>query len=559
MSTTRRNFLGSTLAAAAAASLPAVSAEAEAPKAAAPSNASENLHPPVVTVKEGQLQGYRDGKTAVFVGVPYAQAERFEQPKPVTPWQGIRNAQIWGAVCPAPPQTTTSVDDFVFPHRYWIENEHCHFLNIWTQNASTAVKKPVMVWFHGGGFTNGSSMEGYSYSGKNLSEFGDVVVVSVNHRLNVIGTMDLSAYGPDYALSRYTGTADLVASLQWVQANIAQFGGDPGNVTIFGQSGGGSKVARMFHTPSAKGLFHRGICQSGGSEVFADMRDPAGIIKLQQAISEQTLKNLNLTGADIDKLKKVPYLDLLAANQAAMRSLATPGVGGGGWNPFPDDNYVLREFCDWASDIPLMLGSTFSEFAGNLQKGPGKNDWTPAEVDQKLTAAFGDKKDAIVAAFKVSFPRKKIQDVLYYVSPNTGALAAKVKAGSAKGYHYIFVYEYPVNGGTTSFHCSEIAFAFHNLSEPQLRLAVGNSTEAFALQDKVARMWLNFAKTGNPSQPGLEFKPFTPEDPQTMVIDTVSESRNIHAKDLAALLPRTNAFGIGAGPLPGGLSGPNRP
>jgi para-nitrobenzyl esterase len=167
----------------------------------------------VVQVKGGKLRGFKDGKTFTFLGVPYADAERFEMPKPVKAWDGIKSAQTWGPICPVPPATTVGSDDFVFPHRYWVENEHCQVLNVWTQSTAPAAKKPVMVWMHGGGFTNGSSMESYAYDGKTLSEFGDVVAISVNHRLNIIGTLDLSAYGPEYANSRNTGMADLVAAL----------------------------------------------------------------------------------------------------------------------------------------------------------------------------------------------------------------------------------------------------------------------------------------------------------------------------------------------------------
>ena len=163
-----------------------------------------------------------------------------------------------------------------------------------------------MVWMHGGGFTNGSSMESYAYDGRTLSEFGDVVVVSMNHRLNILGTLDLSAYGPQYANSRYTGTADLVVALQWVHDNIERFGGDPGNVMIFGQSGGGGKVVRMMHMPAAKGLFHKVAAQSGGNNTYRTT-DVAASIKAQQTIAAHTLKNLNLTGDQIDKLKTVPY------------------------------------------------------------------------------------------------------------------------------------------------------------------------------------------------------------------------------------------------------------
>ena len=303
----------------------------------------------------------------------------------------------------------------MFPHRYWIENEHCQYLNVWTQNLTPAVKKPVMVWMHGGGFTNGSSMESYAYDGRSLSEFGDVVVVSVNHRLNILGTLDLSAYGPQYANSRYTGTADLVAALQWVRDNIESFGGDPGNVMIFGQSGGGGKVVRMLHTPDAKGLFHKVAAQSGGNNTYRTT-DPAASIKAQQTIAAHTLKNLNLTGDQIDKLKTVPYSALIAAGTAALRSAAQElGRPALNWEVIADDQYVMREFCDWADTIPLMAGAVFSEMQGTLTRGDGrKNEWSQKEIDDQLTAAFADKKNDIVAEFKQAFPRKKVQDVLYY-------------------------------------------------------------------------------------------------------------------------------------------------
>jgi para-nitrobenzyl esterase len=293
----------------------------------------------------------------------------------------------------------------------------------------------------------------------------------------------------------------------------------------------------MMHTPSAKGLFHKVVCESGGGEVMTD-QDPVANIKTQQAIAAATLANLNLTGNDIEKLKKVPYLDLLAAGQAALRSVAPPANGGRmlGWNPIADDQFITREFCDWSSSIPLMFGSVFSEMSSNLLK-PGKNEWTAAQVDEHLTTQFAGNKDAIVSAFKASFPRKKVQDVLYFAPPNTRALAAKATAGKAPVYHYIFAYEYPVNGGITSFHTAEIAFVFHNLTEPHIRIATGDAPEGYALQDKVSRAWLNFARTGNPAQTGLEWKPFSPTDMQTMVFDTVSECRNIHAQELISLLP----------------------
>jgi para-nitrobenzyl esterase len=533
--------------------LPAASASAdEKPKTAGQPTtpvAPPNLQPPVVQVKGGKLRGFKDGKIFTFLGVPYAQAERFEMPKPVASWEGIRSAQTWGPVCPIPPVTTVGADDFVFPHRYWAENENCQVLNIWTQSMAAKARKPVMVWMHGGGFTNGSSMESYAYDGKTLSEFGDVVAVSVNHRLNIIGTLDLSASGAEYANSRNTGMADLVAALEWVRENIEAFGGDPGNVTIFGQSGGGGKVTRLMHMPSAKGLFHKVICESGSTVNYRDT-DPAKIIQSQQSVAAETLKSLGLDGNQIDKLKKVPYRDLLAAGNTANQTVAKQlgRQGGMSWDPIADDRYVLREFCDWADSIPYMAGNVMSEFTSNLAKGElTKNEWSPKVVDERLTAAFGDKKDEVVVEFKKVQPRKKIQDVLFldnrFRRGTKIMLAQKLEKAKAPVYNYIFAYEYQVNGGVTAFHCAEIAFAFHALSESHIRIATGGAPAALALQDKVSQAWVNFARTGNPSQPSLPWKPYTLAGKETMIFDTVSEVRPVDDEKLWSLLPQGNGRG----------------
>jgi para-nitrobenzyl esterase len=530
----------------------------EKPAAAGPAapagatSAAVNLHPPVVDIKGGKIRGLREGKTYSFLGIRYAEAERFGLPKPVQPWEGVKNTQVWGPVCPAPEQSTVSSDELVFPHRYWIANEHCQYLNVWTQNLAPARKKPVMVWMHGGGFTNGSSMESYAYDGRTLSEFGDVVVVSVNHRLNILGTLDLSACGPQYADSRYTGTADLVSALQWVQENIERFGGDPGSVMIFGQSGGGGKVVRMMHMPVAKGLFHRVSAQSGGNNTYRGS-DIAANIKAQQTIAAHTLKNLNLTEDQIDKLKAVPYSQLITAGTAALRSAAQEvGRPALNWDVIADDKYVMREFTDWAADIPLIAGSVFSEMQGTLTRGDGrKNEWTPQEVDAQLTAAFGDKKNDVVAEFKRAFPKKKIQDVLYYAGGSRpgvkNLLNRKLENTKAPVYNYVFAWEYPVDGGITSFHCSELAFCFHALSVPQVKTPTGGGSVALALQDRVSQAWINFAKTGNPGQPGLEWKPYTKDGEEAMVFDTASQTVPLNDDKLVSLLPAPAGRGGGRG------------
>ena len=564
----RREVVGATLLGGAAVALQAQ----DKPKSPAPaaklsvgaastSVTNPNLAPPTVTVKGGKLRGLREGKTFSFLGIKYADAGRFEQPRPVASWEGVKSAQVWGATCPTSPYTAVGSDELVFPHRYWPGNDNCQYLNVWTQNMNPAVKKPVMVWMHGGGFTNGSSMESYAYDGRTLSEFGDVVAVSVNHRLNVIGTLDLSAYGPEYAASRQTGMNDLVACLQWVHDNIEAFGGDPNNVMIFGQSGGGGKVVRLMHMPAAKGLFHKVSAQSGSASYRGT--DPATVIKGQQALAAATLKNLNLTGTQIDKLKTVPYLELLAAATSAGQSVARElGMNVGGWNPIADDVYVMREFQDWADTIPVMSGTTFSEMQGTLTRGDGrKNEWSQQEIEDNLTKALGDKKADAVAEFKAQFPRKKVQDILYYAGASRGSsktlLARKLEKGKTPVYNYLYAWEYPIDGGITSFHCSELAFCFHALSVPQIKTATGGGPVAMALQDKVSGAWVHFAKTGSPSTPELAWKPYTVDDPQAMIFDTVSESRALRDDKLVTLLPAGPGRGGGRGPA-AAAPGPGR-
>ena len=221
-----------------------------------------------------------------------------------------------------------------------------------------------------------------------------------------------------------------------------------------------------------------------------------------------------------------------------------------GWNPIADDQYVLREFCDWSETIPYMVGNVLSEFSSNMARGEfAKNEWTPKEIDEKLAVAFGDKKDAIVAEYKKLYPRKKIQDVIFLDSRfrpgSKTSLARKLEKAKAPVYNYMFTYEYQVNGGVTAFHCSEIAFAFHALSEPHIRIATGGAPAALALQDRVSQAWVNFARTGNPSQPGLAWKPYTLASRETMVFDTVSELRSVDDDKLMSLLPQAVPTGGG--------------
>lgn len=211
---------------------------------------------PAVSTKAGKVKGYEFDGVHIFKGIPYAQAGRFRMPREVEPWEGVKETASYGFVCPLLTQDTPT-GELLVPHRYWPQDENCQNLNVWTTALDKTAKKPVMVWLHGGGYAAGSSIEQAAYDGSNMAVQGDVVVVSVNHRLNILGFLDLSPYGEKYRNSGNAGLADLVAALRWIHDNIEEFGGDPENVTLFGQSGGGMKVTGLMQIPEADGLFHK--------------------------------------------------------------------------------------------------------------------------------------------------------------------------------------------------------------------------------------------------------------------------------------------------------------
>ena len=213
----------------------------------------------VLETTGGKLKGYFYKGEYIFKGVPYAYADRFRMPEKMT-WEGVKDATSYGFVCPDTPSA-----ELMVPHRYWPQDEHCQNLNIWTKTLDSDSKLPVIVWLHGGGYFAGSSIEQAAYDGYNMCMEGDVVAVSVNHRLNILGYLDLSPFGEKYKNSGNAGHADLVAALQWIHDNIELFGGDPDNVTIFGQSGGGMKVADLMQIEAADGLFHKALIMSGVS------------------------------------------------------------------------------------------------------------------------------------------------------------------------------------------------------------------------------------------------------------------------------------------------------
>ncbi|NAS12225.1 carboxylesterase/lipase family protein [Poritiphilus flavus] len=503
----------------------------------------------VTDTEAGKVRGYIEDNTYIYKGIPYAQAERFMPPKKTDSWEGIRSSMTYGPVAPLLIPTTEVNDEgeFVFDHNWGYTNEDCLRINIWTPGLDDK-QRPVLFWIHGGGFTAGSSQELPSYDGKNLSEKGDVVVVSINHRLNVLGFLDLSAYGEKYKHSANNSILDMVAALEWVRDNISNFGGDPNNVLIFGQSGGGAKVNTLMAMPKAKGLFHKAVNQSGSFRM--------GILEKEdtQAISAEVLSQLGLSPEQVDSLQTLPFEKLSAAGTKAlkiveekMKAAGKPITGFGlGWGPSVDGEDLpfqlfSKEAFELSKDVPLLIGTTKNEFApfANMRF------LGASEVDilKHIKETYKDKADAYIAAVKKAYPNdtdpKDLLDVDTLFRPGAVEQANEKSSleGGAPVYMFLFTWQSPVmDGKYKSLHCMELPFVFDNVA--LANHMTGGGKEAHALADKVSRAWLNFAKTGDPNHDGLpEWPAYNSENTATMYFDnscTVGPQRDKELFQLTA-------------------------
>lgn len=488
---------------------------------------------PIVQTRAGKLRGFCVDGTYAFHGIKYADAARFQAPVDVAPWEGVKDALSYGYVSPMlTPENP--MGEILVPHRYWPKSEHCQYLNIWSQSLSPEAKKPVLLWLHGGGFAAGSSIEQVAYDGENMSRLGDVVVVSLNHRLNILGYLDLSPFGQKYANSGNAGNADMVAALRWIRNNIAAFGGDPGNVTLFGQSGGGMKVWTLLQTPSANGLFHKGVVQSGLIDGFS--RDvPAD----GTAIVNALLQELGFPEGDVGRLEEIPY-DTLAAAYNKVAPVVAQSGGYIGGNPMANDFYVgdPREvgFTPHARTVPIMVGTVFGEFAF----GPGvlnRKTLTEAQSYSHLEEKYGQAAGELLALFKKAYPDKLLSDLLaldsMFRNPSIDFIRKRATHLESPVYAYLFTFEFPYDEGKPAWHCSEIPFVFHNTDKVPVCNLPGVSD---TLEENLFQSWISFAKTGNPSHKGLPAWPCsTPEDESTMIFDTVCEVRHNFDHELVAL------------------------
>ena len=510
---------------------------------------------PVISTTNGKISGTVQEGSFAFLGIPYAKVERCMPPLPVDKWDGVRACDHWGPQAMQQTNRPMSEDEM---------SEQCCVLNVWTtdigqqttanglthnNNTKNTSLKPVMVWLHGGGFDSGTS----AWDPGMCLAHNDVVVVGVNHRLNILGFLDLSTCGEKYKYSGNVGMLDVVQALQWVHDNIALFGGDPNNVTIFGESGGGGKVGTLLCMPPAKGLFHKAIIMSG---TILNVNTK----KMTEELGEAVLKELGIDKNDVDKIKDVPYKELYAAGQRAMaasigtRRPGTPMMWGFG--PTPDGEVLLKQpfqpdFADFNDNIPIMIGTTYHE----LQRARYGQKMTMEEARTELQRTFGDETDAYIQAFKEAYPttdyaytwsedeaskERMAQDLLsidWLFRPKT-IITADAIGGKRKADTYVYLFavmEWDNNGHKgTAVHGAELKYCFNVLHHYN---ALDNPDGKKKWAEIMSQAWASFAHDGNPGLP--LWHPYTKENGELLVFGgTLPHILKNHDRKLEEIIDR---------------------
>ncbi len=473
----------------------------------------------LIKTERGLVKGYEHDGLLIFKGIPYAKARRFHAPEPVKPWEGVFDASNYGFVCPLLTNDRPNGELHV-PHRFWPMDEDCLNLNIWTPGTDEK-KRPVLFWLHGGGYEAGSSIEHLAYDGANLSRLGDVVVVSINHRLNILGYFDLSDYGEEYVNSGNAGGDDIIAALRWVHENIAPFGGDPENVTVFGQSGGGAKVTTLLQSPAADGLYAKGLVMSG--VIGPVLSDAVGS---GRDLAEALMAELGLHA--VKELETVDYHLLAAAYRKVKPALEKAGAYTG-CRPHPNAFYlgepVANGFRPETKDIPLLVGSVFGEFSSFLPSPYDRSNMSEQAQKDAIVEMLGQEgADELIPLFRAAYPERQLIDLLrldfIFRGPEIPYIAARSRLNDCT-WSYLFNMDQPIDGGNTPWHCSDIPYFFHNLDlveyphGPQADPDLSERVEALC-----AGSLLRFARTGDPAGTALpDWKPCRDGEELTLLID----------------------------------------
>jgi para-nitrobenzyl esterase len=464
---------------------------------------------PVIDTSSGKIRGVDQDGILSFKGVPYGAPtggrNRFLAPQKPEPWAGVRDALVWAGRAPqadAGPRRPEHAGLSGKPDPA-AETEDCLVLNLWTPGPG---KRPVMVWYHGGAFSYGSS-NGDRLDGGNLARRHDVVVVTVNQRLNVFGHLHLGDLGgPEFASSANAGTLDMVAALEWVRDNIARFGGDPGNVTIFGQSGGGAKVSTLLQMPAARGLFHKAIVMSGSVVRLRD-RERA------QRLTEAVLREVGVARNELGRLQSLPMAQLRAAIGPAEKAIgpaASPLFDRYAFGPMVDGTIVPSQPFDPAvaavSDhVPVLVGGVKDEMA--IYLAPDDAVWnrtlSEAELETRVRKVAGDDTARVLETYRRLYPAVNPAERLIAITTDSNfrirtllqaeRLAAR---NQAPAYLYSFDWETPLfDGRLKAFHAIDVPFAFDTIDQ------VGSTDRgavAHALATTVSTSWATFARTGSP-------------------------------------------------------------